>query len=98
MPNRSASWFSLSPLVVTVPDSIPLSPAIGYAALAAFPAMILGGLDSPGGAIVGGVLIGVAEVMTRRYLDFDWLGADFASVLPYLILILVLLGYIPRGF
>jgi branched-chain amino acid transport system permease protein len=77
--------------VMLVAESGSLSPAIGFAALAAFPAMILGGLDSPGGAVVGGVLIGVAEVMTRRYLDVDWLGADFASVLPYLILILVLL-------
>ena len=77
--------------VMLVAESGSLSPAIGFAALAAFPAMILGGLDSPGGAVVGGVLIGVAEVLARRYLDFDWLGADFASVLPYLILILVLL-------
>ena len=77
--------------VMLVAESGSLSPAIGFAALAAFPAMILGGLDSPGGAVVGGVLIGIAEVMTRRYLDFEWLGADFASVLPYLSLILVLL-------
>ncbi len=77
--------------VMLVAESGSLTPAIGYAALAAFPAMILGGLDSPGGALVGGIIVGVAEVMTRQYLDFDWLGADFASVLPYLILIVVLL-------
>ncbi|MGI9602498.1 MAG: branched-chain amino acid ABC transporter permease [Acidimicrobiales bacterium] len=68
-----------------------LTPAIGFVALRAFPAMILGGLDSPGGAVVGGVTIGVAEVLTAGYLEYEWLGANFSAVVPYIVLILVLL-------
>ena len=37
-------------------------------AAGAFPAIILGGLDSPGGAVVGGLIIGVAEVMAKGYI------------------------------
>jgi branched-chain amino acid transport system permease protein len=42
-----------------------LSVSLGLIALRAFPAIILGGLDSPGGAVVGGLTIGVAEVMAK---------------------------------
>ena len=38
-----------------------VSPNIENVALLAFPAIILGGLDSPGGAIVGGVIIGITQ-------------------------------------
>jgi branched-chain amino acid transport system permease protein len=70
-----------------------LSPGIGYVALAAFPAIILGGLDSPAGAVLGGVLIGVSQSLTARYLDgrWDWLGANFHTVMPYVLMILILL-------
>ena len=36
-------------------------PELGLVALVAFPAMILGGLDSPLGAVVGGLIIGVVQ-------------------------------------
>ena len=58
-----------------------LTPAVGYVALRAFPAMILGGLDSTGGAVAGGVIIGVAEVMVQGYVDVDWLS-DTCPVYP----------------
>src|SRR5690606_24654270 len=38
-----------------------LSPGISFIALAAFPAIILGGLDSPAGAVLGGILIGLSR-------------------------------------
>ena len=38
-------------------------------ALRAFPAAILGGLDSTGGALVGGLLIGLAESLAAGYQD-----------------------------
>src|SRR5947209_16242263 len=44
------------------------SVSLAVIALRAFPAIILGGLDSPGGAVVGGLTIGVAQVMTKGYL------------------------------
>ena len=77
--------------VVSIAEAGSFNTAIAFTALAAFPAMILGGLDSPGGALVGGMIIGVAEVMTRRYIDVGFLGGDFANVMPYVVLIVVLL-------
>lgn len=70
-----------------------LSPAIGFIALTAFPAMILGGLDSPGGAVVGGLIVGLAEALTRGYQDelFSWAGDNVSVIVPYLIMIVILL-------
>ena len=73
-----------------------LNPGLSFIALRAFPAMILGGLDSPGGAVAGGTAIGVAEIMAKGYLDYDWLGENFDVVVPYIVLVLVLL-WRPNG-
>ncbi len=66
---------------------------IGLVALRAFPAMILGGLDAPVGAVLGGVIIGLAEVLTTGYIEPNarWLGAGFHVVMPYLVMIVILL-------
>jgi len=42
---------------------------LGNAALLAFPAIILGGLDSIPGAVVGGIIIGIAEVVIGGYTE-----------------------------
>ena len=70
-----------------------VEPSLGIIALVAFPAVILGGLDSPGGAVVGGVIIGIVEVMTSGYSDKlpEFLGANFQRVTPYVVLVLILL-------
>jgi branched-chain amino acid transport system permease protein len=70
-----------------------LNPNLGFAALRAFPAAILGGLDSPGGAVLGGFIIGEVEVLTQAYQpDFaPWLGNNFHVVAAYVIMILVLM-------
>lgn len=75
-----------------------LSPAISFVALRALPAMILGGLDSTTGAVAGGVIVGLAEVMANGYLnDKAWLlGDNFATVVPYVVLVAVLL-WRPNG-
>jgi branched-chain amino acid transport system permease protein len=65
-------------------------PALGDAALRAFPAIVLGGLSSPVGAVVGGVLIGVVEVLTSGYAP-DALGTNFYAVAPYIAMIAILL-------
>jgi branched-chain amino acid transport system permease protein len=66
---------------------------VSFVALRAFPAMILGGLDSPLGAIAGGVIIGVTEVMTSGYINPNakWLGSGFHLVMPYVVMIGILL-------
>jgi branched-chain amino acid transport system permease protein len=65
-------------------------PALGDAALRAFPAIVLGGLGSPAGAVVGGLLIGVVEVLTSGYAPAS-LGTNFYAVAPYIAMIAILL-------
>jgi branched-chain amino acid transport system permease protein len=59
--------------------------------LYAFAAAVLGGLDSPPGAIVGGFLIGVVENLFGTYTPADWLGAEMKLPLTLLLLVAVLL-------
>ncbi|SHN74212.1 branched-chain amino acid ABC transporter permease [Cryptosporangium aurantiacum] len=69
-----------------------VSPAVYTVALGALPAAILGGLDSTGGALVGGLLIGVAEALAAGYQDhLLFLGRGIGAVVPYLVMIVVLL-------
>ncbi len=65
-------------------------PTLGDAALRAFPAIVLGGLRSPTGAVVGGLVIGETEVMTSGYAPAA-LGDNFYAVAPYIAMILILL-------
>jgi branched-chain amino acid transport system permease protein len=62
-------------------------------ALKALPVIILGGLDSLGGALVAGLVIGVVESLVNSYgTDVSpLLGGDFALVTPYIVMLLVLL-------
>ena len=61
-------------------------------ALKAFPAAILGGLDSTGGAIIGGLLVGMAEQLALGYDNYlSFLGGGFGEIMPYVIMIIVLL-------
>ncbi|HYZ93976.1 MAG TPA: branched-chain amino acid ABC transporter permease [Actinomycetota bacterium] len=65
----------------------------GLVALKALPAIILGGLDSIPGAIIGGAMIGLAEAYTKTYQpgNFGFLGANFDQVVPYIVMLIVLL-------
>jgi branched-chain amino acid transport system permease protein len=69
-----------------------VSAAAYTVALRAFPAAILGGLDSTGGALVGGLLIGITEALAAGYQDqLSFLGRGFGEVAPYVVMIIVLL-------
>jgi branched-chain amino acid transport system permease protein len=69
-----------------------VSPSVYSASLRAFPAAILGGLDSTGGALVGGLLIGMTESLAAGYQDqLLFLGRGFGDVVPYVVMIIVLL-------
>jgi branched-chain amino acid transport system permease protein len=65
--------------------------ATAFFAFKAFPAIIIGGLDSVVGAIVGGLLVGFAESAASTYITFDFLGVGFAGIVPYLLMLLVLI-------
>jgi branched-chain amino acid transport system permease protein len=65
---------------------------VGLSALSAFPAAILGGLDSVVGAVVGGLVIGVVVTLTAGYQDqLSFLGRGLSDAAPYVVMLLVLL-------
>ena len=68
-------------------------PDIQFVALLAFPAIILGGLDSPAGAVLGGIIIGLTQTLTAGYQNeyAPWLGSGFSDVMPYFVMIAILL-------
>jgi branched-chain amino acid transport system permease protein len=54
-------------------------------ALIAFPAAILGGLDSTEGAVVGGIIVGLTEALSAEYISFP-----FSKSAVFLVMLLVL--------
>jgi branched-chain amino acid transport system permease protein len=64
-----------------------------FVALKALPVIILGGLDSIKGALIAGLIIGVAESITRAYAGTlaPIVGANVDVVVPYIIMVLVLM-------
>jgi branched-chain amino acid transport system permease protein len=57
--------------------------------LKVFPIVIIGGLDSIGGTIVGAVLVGVLESLAAGYLD-PVVGGGFSNIASYLVLLTLL--------
>jgi branched-chain amino acid transport system permease protein len=69
-----------------------VSNATGLLALSAIPVAVLGGLDSTAGALVGGLMIGVAQQLATGYQDeLSFLGRGLSNVVPYVVLFVVLL-------
>jgi len=64
--------------------------------LKVFPAVILGGLDSVPGAVVGGLIIGAVESVAAGYVD-PYVGGGTKDFLPYVLMILALMVR-PYGF
>ena len=64
--------------------------------LAVFPAVILGGLDSIPGAVLGGVIIGVLQQMAAGYFNRFVPGGGTEQVIPFVVL-LVVLWFKPHG-
>jgi branched-chain amino acid transport system permease protein len=61
-------------------------------ALTALPVIILGGLDSLPGAVVGGLAVGVVQELAAEYQSAaPWLGGNVAVVTPYVVMLVVLL-------
>jgi branched-chain amino acid transport system permease protein len=69
-----------------------VSNVTGLLALSAIPVAVLGGLDSTAGAIVAGLIIGVAQQLAAGYQDeLSFLGRGLSNVIPYVVLFVVLL-------
>jgi branched-chain amino acid transport system permease protein len=56
----------------------------------AFAAAVLGGIDSPAGAVVGGLLLGVILNVLGRYVDFIGSGLRLPTALAVLLVVLVI--------
>lgn len=70
-----------------------IDPNLGFIALRAFPAVIVGGLESASGAVVASLLLGLLEVLTAAYVNpalGAW-GRNLHAVLPYLVMIAFLI-------
>ena len=64
-----------------------VDPLMGYIpGLKAFVAAVLGGIGSVPGAMVGGVILGIVETMTKAYIS-----SQYADAISYSILIIILL-------
>ena len=64
-----------------------IDPTMGYIpGLKAFVAAVLGGIGSVPGAMVGGVILGIAETMAKAYIS-----SQYADAISYCILIAILL-------
>jgi branched-chain amino acid transport system permease protein len=62
---------------------------MGGVLIYAFAAATLGGMDSPAGAVIGGIVVGIAETLAGAYLDF--IGSDLKIGIPLGIILVVLL-------
>jgi branched-chain amino acid transport system permease protein len=67
-----------------------LNVGIGLVALGALPAVIFGGLYSPAGAVIGGIVVGLSQLYAAGYAP-SWAGDGFDTVMPYIVLVIVLL-------
>ena len=70
-----------------------VGPETQFIAFRTLPAVILGGLDSVQGALIGGLVIGCAEIFAGQYMSqwTDQLGTGYPRIVPYVVMIVVLL-------
>ena len=71
-------------------------PILSATGLTVLPAVILGGLDSIVGAVVGGITIGLVQQFCSGYLDGNFGLAGTSQVMPYVVLLIALM-YRPHG-
>ncbi|RAY12113.1 branched-chain amino acid ABC transporter permease [Actinomadura craniellae] len=84
---------AVAALFLTVFPTPGLDRNTSLVALKAFPAAILGGLDSTTGALVGGLIVGLTESLATGYQDqLHFLGHGLSGVAPYVVMVLILLA------
>jgi branched-chain amino acid transport system permease protein len=68
-----------------------VSTALAEAGMRTFAVVLLGGIDSIGGAIVAGIILGILENVAAGYLDpLLPSGGGLANVFPFIVIIIVL--------
>ncbi len=85
----SAVVSAVAGVVVGVVNGV--SSALSFYGIKVFPAVILGGLDSVLGAVLGGLIVGVLENLAQ-YVDSEFLNwGNMYTIAPFYALILILL-------
>ncbi len=67
-----------------------VSSSLSQTVLAVIPAILLGGLESVPGAVVGGLVVGVLQSIGAGYLD-PLVGGGSREVLPFVVLMIILM-------
>ena len=63
-----------------------VDPSVGLIGIKAFAAAVIGGFGSLPGALLGGLIIGLVEPFSARFI-----GSGYSHLMPYIILILILI-------
>jgi branched-chain amino acid transport system permease protein len=85
----SAVVSAVAGVVVGVVNGV--SSALSFYGIKVFPAVILGGLDSVLGAVLGGIIIGLLENWAH-YVDSQWLNwGNMFQIAPFYALVLILM-------
>jgi branched-chain amino acid transport system permease protein len=85
----SATVSAVAGVVVAVVNGV--SSGLSAYGIKVFPAAILGGLDSIGGAVLGGIIIGLLENIAQ-YIDSEYLHwGNLYEIAPFYVLIIVLM-------
>jgi branched-chain amino acid transport system permease protein len=92
----AVSWFLAAALAAVAGTFVAIGGGVNeqlwLIALVALPVIILGGLDSLAGAVLGGLILGVVQELAATYQgEAPWLGGNFSVVTPYVVMLLVLL-------
>ncbi|MFG2003503.1 branched-chain amino acid ABC transporter permease [Spirillospora sp. NPDC048911] len=83
---------AVAALFLTVFPTPGLDRSTSFAAMKAFPAAILGGLDSTTGALAGGLIIGLTESLVTGYQgELAFMGRGIGEVAPFLVMLAILL-------
>ena len=64
--------------------------SVGHLGLLVLPAVVLGGLNSVPGAIVGGITIGILENLSGTYLD-QYFPGGVKAIMPFVVMVIFLL-------
>jgi branched-chain amino acid transport system permease protein len=93
------SW-ALAGVVVTVGavalmSGRSVSPEIASIAFIALPVVLLSGLESVGGVIIGGVIVGVGQSMAAAWLD-PYSEGGASLVFPFALMMVILI-FLPQG-
>jgi branched-chain amino acid transport system permease protein len=69
-----------------------VSPGLAEAGMRSFAVVLLGGIDSIGGAIIAGIMLGILENVASGYIDpLLPAGGGLANVFPFIVIIIVLI-------